>query len=79
MEDIIIKQAVRGAITNKLLELKAEINAQCGNIVKITFDKVGNEALCNELGIPVSCNSVVFGIAIDQVEEGSPAKALMEV
>lgn len=69
MEDIIIKQATRGAITNKLLELKAEVNAQCGNIVKITFDKAGNEALRNELGIPVSCSKIVFGIVIDQIKE----------
>lgn len=56
-------------IYQKLLELKAEVEGQCGRIIHITFDKKGNETLRNELDASVSCSKMLFGIIIDQVEE----------
>lgn len=66
-------------IYQKLLELKAEIESQCGKIVRITFDKKGNEAFRDELDASVSCSRMLFGIIIDQVKECPTCGHILEM
>ena len=56
-------------IYEKILELRAEVEACCGKIIRITFDKEGNRALRNELAVPTACDKMLYGIVIDQVKE----------
>lgn len=56
-------------IYEKLLEFKAEIEASCGKIVRITLDKKGNKALRDELAVSLSSSKIVFGIVIDEVKK----------
>ena len=56
-------------IHEKLLELKAEIEANCGKIIRITLDKKANKALRDEFTVPTACGKTIFGIVIDQAHE----------
>lgn len=56
-------------ILRKIAELKQEVEACRGKIIRITFDKEGNEAFRNELSTPLCAEKMVLGIVIDQIRE----------
>ena len=56
-------------IHEKVLELKAEVEAKCGKVVKITLDKEGNRQLRNELSVPIACKNMLFGIVFEVAKE----------
>ena len=56
-------------IYEKLLELKMEVEACRGKVVRITLDKEGNEALRSELSASVGSTKTLYGIVIDRAKE----------
>ena len=57
-------------IHKRILELKTEVEACCGKVVRVTLDKKGIEALENELPVTMGgITTIVFGILIDQAEK----------
>ncbi len=62
-------------ITDRIIELKSEIEASCGKIVRITLDKKAHRTLRNEL---TACESMVLGIIIDVVRECPTCGKLIE-
>jgi len=52
-------------IYEHLLAFTSAIMAQKGNVIRITLDEKGNEALRNEVDVSVACSKRLFGVVID--------------
>lgn len=52
-------------IYEKILELRCEVEAKYGKVLKITLDKEGDKLLRKELEAPFGCLNRLYGIVIE--------------